>query len=88
VVRNYKRKRNPRGRMLRAVALHAEGKSLRTIAEELGCGRMTVARDLEKWAQENASVSHLPVPNLPPRGEKGTAEWDSPASVIPLRRVQ
>jgi transposase len=88
LVRHYKRKRNPRGRMLRAVELRAGGKSLREIADLLGCGRMTVARDLEKWSQENASVSHLPVPKMPPRGEKGTAEWDGAASVIPLRRAE
>jgi hypothetical protein len=48
---------------------------------------MTVARDLQAWAQEQANVSHLRVPEMPPGGEKGTAEWDSPATVIPLRKA-
>jgi hypothetical protein len=29
-------------------------------------------------------LSHLPVPNLPPRGEKGTAEWDSEVLQMPV----
>lgn len=90
-MRNYKRKRNPRGRMLRAVELRAEGKSLRQIAAELDCSYMTVKRDLDKWDREHANVvplSHPPVTKLPPRGENVTPECDSAASIIALRRAE
>ena len=88
MVRTYKRKRNPRGRMLRAVEMRAGGKSLREIAKELGCSYQTVLRDLRKWSAEQANVSHLPVTKMPPGGEKVTAGCDSEASVIPLRRAK
>ena len=88
MVRHYKRKRNPRGRMLRAVQLRAGGKSLRQIGEELGCNRMTVLRDLRKWDAEQAKVSHLPVTKMPQGGKKVTPECDADASVIPLRRAR
>jgi transposase len=90
-VRNYKRKRNPRGRMLRAVELRAGGKSLRQIAKELDCHHDTVWRDLKKWDAENANVIQLsdsPVGKMPPRGENPTPESDSAASVTPLRRAK
>lgn len=84
-MRNYKRKRNPRGRMLRAVELRAEGKSLRQIAGEIGCSYQTVLRDLQKWSAEQANVSHLPVTKMPRGGENVTAECDSePGNVVSL----
>jgi len=87
-MRNYKRKRNPRGRMLRAVQLHAEGLSLRQIAKEVGCSYDTVWRDLQKWAAEHANVSEIPVRKMPPGGESLTPESDSePGKVVPLRRL-
>jgi hypothetical protein len=90
-MRNYKRKRNPRGRMLRAVELRAGGKSLRQIAEELGCHHDTIWRDLKKWDAENANVVQLSDPTVgkvPPRGENPTAESDSaPGKVVSLRRL-
>jgi transposase len=90
VVRTYKRKRDPRGRMLRAVELRAQGKSLREIAASLGCHHDTVWRDLKKWDAENATVIQLSdstVGKMPPRGENPTPESDSSATVIPLRKA-
>ena len=87
MVRHYKRKRDPRGRMLRAAALHAEGKSLREIAAAIDCSHQTVARDLAKWAAEQAGVSHMPVTKMPHGGGSVTPECDSTAPVIPLRRI-
>lgn len=90
MVRHYKRKRNPRGRMLRAVELRAEGRSLREIARELSCHHDTVWRDLRKWDAENVNVIRLSdstVGKMPPRGENPTAEFDSTASVTRLRRI-
>ena len=91
MVRQYKRKRNPRGRMLRAVGLRAEGKSLRQIAKELDVHHDTVSRDLKKYDAERAKVTRLSdhaVTKMPPGGENPTAECDSAASVIPLRRAK
>jgi hypothetical protein len=74
--------------MLRAVELRAKGRSLRQIAEEVGCSYQTVLRDLQKWSAEQANVSHLPVTKTPRGGEKVTAECDSePGKVVPLRRL-
>lgn len=71
--------------MIRAVKLRAEGKSLRQIAEEVGCHHDTVWRDLKKWDTENANVIQLSdstVGKTPPRGENPTTESDSEAPVI------
>jgi len=90
-MRNYKRKRNPRGRMLRAVELRAKGKSLRQTADELGVHHDTVWRDLKKWDAERANVTQLSdrtVGEVPPGGENPTAQSDSePGKVVPLRRL-
>lgn len=87
-VRNYKRKRNPRGRMLRAVELRAGGLSLRQIAKEVGCSYDTVWRDLQKWAAERANVSEIPVRKMPQGGENLTPESDSElGGVVSLRRL-
>jgi lambda repressor-like predicted transcriptional regulator len=91
VVRQYKRKRNPRGRMLRAVELRADGKSLREIAKEVGCSYQTVANDLAQWQSEHENVvalSNPPVKKMPHGGENLTPDFDSTASVIPLRRAK
>ena len=91
MVRHYKRKRNPRGRMLRAVELRDAGKSLRQIAGELEVHHDTVWRDLKKWDAEHANVTRLSdrtVGKMPPGGENPTVRSDSAASVIPLRRAE
>jgi hypothetical protein len=90
MVRHYRRRRNLRGRMLRAADLRAEGKSLRQIAAELEVHHETVRRDLKKWDAERAKVtklSHRAVAKMPPGGENATAECDSEATVTPLRRM-
>lgn len=91
MVRHYKRKRNPRGRMLRAAELHAAGKSLRQIAKELEVHHDTVWRDLKKYDAERAKVTQLSdhaVGKVPPGGENPTPQSDSAASIIPLRRAR
>lgn len=92
-MRTYKRKRDPRGRMLRAVELAAEGKSTREIAAVLGCSHDTVWRDLRKWEAERktASLSDRAVRKPPPWGENLTAGSDTGSlpdgQVVPLRRI-
>jgi predicted ArsR family transcriptional regulator len=86
-MRTYKpvRPKARRGRMLRAVRMHAEGMPLRDIAKVLEISHETVRRDLAAWDAEQATVSHLPVTFPPPGGGNVTAECDS-GEVIPLRR--
>jgi hypothetical protein len=90
MVRTYERRKYPgrgRGRMLRAVQLRAEGKSLRQIGSDLRCSHQTVANDLARWDAESR-LSKLPVKKLAPGATLLTAEVDSAeASVIPLRRT-
>jgi len=90
VTRKYKpvKPKAPRGRMLRAARLRAEGLSLREIAAELQVHHSTVAADLAKWEAEQAKVSVLPV-GFPPRARGGnpTPESDSTgAAVIKMKR--
>lgn len=76
-----------KARMGRAARLRAEGLSLRQIAAEQDVSYQTVLRDLRKWDEQQAKVSHLPVTKLPPRGENVTPGCDSDgATVLPLRR--
>jgi len=91
-MRNYKRKRNPRGRMLRAVELRAQGLSLRKIAEELAVTHPTVLADLRRWDREHLNVTPLVVnhdgKSLPPGGENLPPESTTePGNVVPLRRM-
>jgi Helix-turn-helix domain of resolvase len=77
-VRKYKRKR-PSGwpdknrRMVLAVRLRAEGKSLRQIARELAVGVATVHRDLARW-DELSNVVSLFQPGVPARPQRGNLE--------------
>jgi hypothetical protein len=90
-MRTYKpvKPKFPRGRMLRAAGMRAEGMSLRSIAKVLGVHHDTVWRDLRRWDDEAAKVTRLsdrPVGKVPPAGGGNpTAQSDS-AEVLPLRR--
>lgn len=90
MTRKYKavKPKAPRGRMLRAVRLRAEGLSLRQIAAELQVHHSTVAADLAKWKAEQAKVSVLPVGFTPPaRGGNPTPQSDSgSATVLQMKR--
>ncbi len=89
MVRRYRRKhlRDPARRMAAAARLRAEGLSLRQIAVRLAVSHETVRRDLARRGEAQARLSHLPVTNLPRRGELVTPGCDSADSnVIPLRR--
>lgn len=91
-MRNYKRKgprqwRDKDKRMALAVRMHAEGKSLREIAKELGVGSpQTIANDLKRWdAQRAAAPSNVvslskklskpAVQSSPAGGEIGQPNW-------------
>jgi hypothetical protein len=85
-MRTYERKgprpwRNKDKRMIAAVRLRVEGKSLREIAKELTVSHETVRRDLARWHREHANVAALPVTSAchisPPRGQLVTPECDS-----------
>lgn len=88
MVRRYWRRLRDRGRRMRAAArLRAEGLSLRKIGVLLAVSHETVRRDLARWDETQAKVSHLPVTNSPRRGQFVTPGCDSAVpSVIPLRR--
>ena len=91
-MRKYKRKRNPRGRMLRAVELRAQGLSLRQIGRELACSEGTVRNDLARWECERANVTALArkttAQNSPPGGENYAPDYAAePGKVVPLRRL-
>lgn len=86
------RKRNPRGRMLRAVELRAAGKSLRQIGAELECSEGTVRNDLARWERERANVAPLvrktAAQDSPPGGGNYAADYaGEPGKVVPLRRL-
>ncbi len=102
MVRHYKRKR-PRQwrdkdkRMALAVRMHAEGKSLREIAGELGVSSpQTIANDLKRWNAQQAAmpsnvvplskkVSKPAVQSDPPRGEIGHPDW-TPTPIADRRK--
>lgn len=69
--------------MERAVQLHAQGKSLREIAETLRASHETVRRDLARWRATLESsnvvqlVSHSAVTFTPSPGANVTPECDS-----------
>lgn len=93
-MRKYKRKRPAQWRdkdkrMLAAVRLRADGKSLREIAKELAVSYQTVANDLARWERERPNVillSNPAVKSYPPPGQDLTPEFDREPAVLPLRR--
>lgn len=98
-MRTYQRKNtmDKDRRMAVAVRLTAEGLSLREVAARLSVSHMTVTRDLARWDSEGSAmplaIIRLSKPAVTPAcnktapgGEEVTAECDSTAAVIPLRR--
>jgi predicted DNA-binding protein (UPF0251 family) len=80
-------------RMAVAVRLTTEGLSLRQAAARLSVSYQTVARDLERWERERASMplaiirlSQPAVTKNAPGATDVTPRCDSGANVIPLRR--
>ena len=93
-MRNYKRKTPRRGsrdkRMATVARLHAEGLSLRQIAQRLAIHHSTVAADLARWQCERPNVvplvSENAVGTYPQRGNFRQANPTGDSKVIPLRR--
>lgn len=97
-MRTYKRKLtlDKDRRMAVAVRLTSEGMSLREVADRLSVSHMTVTRDLARWERDSSAMplaiirlskSVTPACNkTAPGGKEVTAECDSRATVIPLRR--
>lgn len=94
-MRNYKRKRPSQWRdkdkrMTLAVQMRAQGMSLREVAKELAVSYQTVANDLQRWERERPNVALLSktaVKSYPATGQDLTAEFDSEAAVVNLRRM-
>lgn len=88
-MRNYKPKPTYRRyRRDQAVALRAEGLSLRAIAKKVHASHETVRRDLAAHDEQHERVSQLPVTPDAPGGNPRDTGCDSGAVVIPLRRAQ
>lgn len=95
-MRKRERKPDPERdrRMAAAVRLTAEGQSLREIAETLDVSYQTVANYLAQWETalprlpiDIVALSKPSVKTNPIEAEVLTADFDSRAAVIPLRRL-